>query len=90
MPVARVVGYEVEQHPDVAPAGLGNEGIQVPLRAEVGMDRPVVGNVVAPIRVGRRHRRVQPDPVDSEPRKIVQPFDDPLQVADPVAVGVHE
>ena len=59
-------------------------------RAEVGVDGAVVGDVVAPVGVGRGHDRVEPDAVDAEPLEVVERVDDPAQVADAVAVGVRE
>jgi hypothetical protein len=50
----------------------------------------VVGDVVAPVRIRRRERRVEPDAVDAEPLEIVEPIDNAAQVADPVAVRVGE
>ena len=88
--VARVVRDQVEQHRHVALAARRDERVEVRERAEVGMDVAVVRDVVAPVVVRRRHRRVEPDPVDPEPLEVVEPVDDPAQVADPVAVGVRE
>ena len=88
--VAGVVGDEVEQHAHAAPARLGDQRVEVLERAEVGVHGREVGDVVAPVVVGRRHRRVEPDAVDPEPLEVVEPVDDPAQVADPVAVRVRE
>jgi hypothetical protein len=90
MAVARVVGDEVEQYADAAPARLGDERVEVLERAERGVHVAVVRDVVAPVVVGRGHRRVQPDAVDPEPLEMVQMGDHAPQVADPVAVGVGE
>jgi hypothetical protein len=54
------------------------------------MDAQVVAHVVAPVHEGRRERGVHPDRIDTEPLQVVQPRDDPPQIADPVAVGVAE
>ena len=83
-----MVRHEVEQHPDVALAGLGDELVEVGERPEDGLDVLVVGDVVAPVGIGRHRGGVQPQPVDAEPGQVVEVLDDPPQVADAVAVGV--
>ena len=88
--VARVVGDEVEQDADPALAGRGDQRVEVLERAEVRVHGRVIADVVAPVVVRRRHRRIQPDPVDPEPLQVVEPVGDAPQVADPVAVGVRE
>ena len=54
-----------------------------------GSTSTVVGDVVAPVVVGRHADRVEPDAVDAEPLEMVEPLDDAAQIADPVAVRVH-
>src|SRR3954454_17129215 len=44
-------------------------------------DAALVGAVEAPVGVGRRERRFQPDAVDAEPCEVVEVVDDALQVA---------
>ena len=89
MAVAGVVGDEVEQHADAAPSGLLDQLVEVVERAQLGMDAAVVGDVVAPVVVGRRHRRVEPDAIDAEPLEMVEALDYAPQVADPVAIGIR-
>ena len=48
-------------------AGLGDQPVEVVERAEVGVDGAVVGDVVAPVGVGRDGDRAQPDAVDAQP-----------------------
>ena len=88
--IARVVGDEVQQHADPAPARLSDQLVEVLERAEVRVDGLVVADVVAPVVVGRREGRVEPDAVDPEPLEVVQARRDAAHVADPVAVGVGE
>ena len=88
--VARVVGHQVEQHADPAPARLRDQRVEVLERAELGVHGAVVGDVVAPVVVRRGHRRVEPDAVDPEPLEVVESRDDAAQIADSVAVGVGE
>jgi hypothetical protein len=50
--VARVVGHQVHEDPDAAPAGFGHEAIDVVEGAQVGLDGAEVGDVVAPVGIG--------------------------------------
>ena len=90
MPVGRVIRDEIEKHADPPPFGLCNETVDVGKRPQIRMDSEVVRDVVAPVDVRRGVNRVEPDPVDPEPLEVVEPGDDPGEVADPVAVGVGE
>ena len=54
------------------------------------MDPGVVGDVVAPVDVGRRVHRVEPDRVDAEPLEVLEAAGYPGEVADPVVVRVRE
>ena len=85
-----MIGDEVEQDPDPAGVGLHDQLVEVGERAEIGMNVAVVRHVVPPVSVRRRHRRVQPDPVDAEPLEVVEPRRQAGQVADAVAVRVRE
>ena len=88
--LAGVVGNQIHQHPESSGPGFGNEPIEVVLSSQLGVDRQVVGHVVAPVRVGRDCDRTQPDPIDAQPSEIVEMVDDPGQIAHTVAVGVGE
>ena len=89
MLVARVVRDEIEHHADAALRRLAHELLGVGQRAERGIDRAVVGDVVAPVLVGRQHDRIEPDALDAEPLQMVEAGGDPAQVADAVGVRVH-
>ena len=52
------------------------------------VDAHVIGNVVAPVVVRRRHGGGQPDGVDAEPGEVVKLVDHPGKVAVAVTVGV--
>jgi hypothetical protein len=54
------------------------------------MNVEVVRNVVTPVAVRRRKRRVEPDPVDAEPAQIVQTPAQAGEIADAVAVRVRK
>jgi hypothetical protein len=68
----------------------GDERVEVGKRAVDGIDRVVVGDVVAEVGVRRRVDRRQPDGVGAEVLDVVEPRGDPAQVADAVAVRVLE
>ena len=72
MPVARVVGDEVEQHAQVPTPRLDDQIFEVPHRPELGMHAVVVGDVVAPVAIRRREGRIQPHRVDAEPLEVVE------------------
>jgi len=90
MPVARVVGNEVEEDPDAARTRLAHELVERAEIAEVRVDVPVVRHVVAPVEVRGGVDGQQPDAVDPEPSQVIQMLDDPAEVADPVTVRVRE
>src|SRR5206468_3324998 len=50
----------------------------------------VVGDVVAVVAVRSGLEGHQPQSGDSEASQVVEPADEPLEVADAIAVGVHE
>jgi len=90
MPVAAVIGHDVEHDLDVALARLGDQPVD---RTQVAKDRlhgAVVGDVVADIGIRRNGDRVQPDGIDAQPLQVVEAIDDALQVTDAIAVGVLE
>ena len=90
--VAGVVHDQVEDDPDAAPMCLGDEVVEILLRAEQRVDALVVADVVAKVETWRRIDRRQPDRVDAEPGRaqVVEMLDDPPEVAHAVAIGVGE
>ena len=57
------------------------------MRAEVGIDAAVVGDVVAVVLAGARIERQQPERVDAEVLQIVELLGQAGEVADAVAVA---
>ncbi len=51
----------------------GDQLVEVGEGSEVGLHRAVVGDVVAPVGVGRDGDRAQPDRVDAQPLQVVEP-----------------
>ena len=85
-----VVDDQLGDHLEIAAVGLGQQPLEVGQRAVVGVDRGVVGDVVAAVAHRRRIERQQPQRGDPEILEVVEPVDQPGQVADAVAVAVAE
>ena len=88
--VGRVVDDQVHDQLDPAVVQLLDELVDVVERAEERVDVLVVRDVVAVVVLRRRVHRGQPHHVDAEHRQVVEVPEDPLDVADPVAVRVGE
>jgi hypothetical protein len=85
-----VVGDEIEKDSYASLSRLLDEFIYVLDGSKLGMDGYVVGDVVAPIFVRRLRDRVQPDPIDTKPREMVEPLDYPFDIAYPIVIGIAE
>jgi hypothetical protein len=85
-----VVRDPVEEDTHPAPVRLLDEPVDVLERAEHGIHRAVVGDVVPVVRHRRGVDRGQPEGVDSEPLQVLEPRDDPAQVTDAVAGRIGE
>ena len=88
--VGRVVGDPVEDQLDAEGMGIGQEVVEVVERPEEGIDGTEVADVVAEVGHRRPVDRGEPQGVDAEPRQVVEPVADALEVAHAVAVGVGE
>ena len=88
--VARVVRHPVEDDPDVASVGFGDEEVELVEVTEDRIDVAVVRDVVSVIGHRRGEHRRQPDRIDPEPLEVVEVRHDPTEVADPVAGRVAE
>ena len=62
--------------------------IEIRHGAKQRIDAGVIGNVVTEIRHRRRENRRQPNRIDAERFQIRQARNDPVDIADAVAVGV--
>src|SRR3954466_1464001 len=67
---------------------LANKLIEIGQGAEDWIDARVVGNIVAEISHRRGIDRRQPDRVHAEPIEIIEPRDNPAQIANAVPAGV--
>jgi hypothetical protein len=88
--VGGVVGDDVEDDADAEGVCLGDHLLRLGERAEGGVDGPVVGDVVAPVRHGRGVPGVDPDGVDAQLRQVREAGAQARDVPDAVAVAVGE
>ena len=88
MLIGGVVDDQIDEDADASVVGLVDQLDEVAERAQVGMDRVEVGDVVAVVPIRARMDGVQPDAGDTEPGQVVEPVDEARQVADPVPVGI--
>ena len=86
----RVVHHEVRDHADAALMGLLDQVADVVDATVVGVDREVVGDVVAAVAQRRLVERQQPEAVDPQPLQVVELLRQPAEVARAVAVAVEE
>jgi hypothetical protein len=90
MLVRAVVRHEVDDDLQPELVRLLDEPVHVREGAEQWIDVGVVGDVVAEIGHRRAKEGRDPHRVDAEPGQVVQPLQNAREIADPVAVRVHE
>ena len=88
--VRAVVHHEVEEHPHAAFVRLLQQFPEHLEVAEVRMDVPVIGDVVAVVGIRGRVDRREPDRVCAKALDIVELLQNAPQVPNPVAVSVTE
>jgi hypothetical protein len=88
--IRAVVGHEIEDQADAALVQRRHQAVEIVTRAEQRVDADVVRDVVAEVGHRRGIDRADPDRIDAEPGQIVDPLDDSLEIAHPVAVAVLE
>ena len=81
---------EVQEHPDPLFVRAGEQADQVLIRSVARGDAAVVAHVVAGVFERRVEAGIDPQGVAAEVPDIIQLLDDPVQVADPVAVGIEK
>jgi hypothetical protein len=89
MLVGGVVDHQVNDHLDSAVAGGAHELDEVPEVPQARVDPEEVADVVAVVPSWRGIERHQPQAGDAQARQVVDLPDQPLEVTDPVAVGVE-
>jgi hypothetical protein len=85
-----VVGHEVDGDPDAVRVGVRDQVVHGVEVAPCRVDAAVVGDVVAVVDHRGGVDGAEPQRVDAEQLQVAQAATDPLQVAEPVAVGVGE
>jgi hypothetical protein len=88
VPVAGVVRDDVEDDLDIPLTRFANQLVKRVEVAERGLDAAVVRHVVAHVCIRRDGDRRQPDGVDPQPVQVIEPANDPAEVADAVASRV--
>ena len=88
MLVRGVVQHHFDDDADSALVRGVQETLEIVQGAVAGMDRGVVGDVVAVVAQRRREKGHQPDGVDAQILQIIQLLREAAEVADAVAVAV--
>ncbi len=88
--VGGVVHHQVGDHPDAPLVCLVDQRHEVADVPVIGQHGHVVGDVVAAVAQRRGVDRQQPDAVDAQPLQVVEPVDQPAQVAVAVVGGILE
>jgi hypothetical protein len=73
MLVGTVIGDKIQDDFEVAPMCLADQSIEIRERAEQRVDRGIVLHIVAEVLHRRRVKRRDPNGVDAEPTKVIQP-----------------
>ncbi len=90
MLIGGVIDDELGDDAQAAPLGFGDEAAEILHRAEIGIDRSVVGDVVTVVAARRGIERQQPDRGDAELLQIVQLLGQSREVADAVVVASRQ
>ena len=85
-----VTGNEIQQHVHVPPVGFIEEAAEILIGTVTGRDGVEVCHVIARITEGRLEAGVDPQRIAAKIADVIQLFDDALEVADAVGVGVVE
>jgi hypothetical protein len=84
-----MINHEVDEDAHAALLGAVGKFDKIAEGAVTRIDAVVIGDVIAVVATGRGLERHQPDRRDAEAVQIVQPAHQPLEIADPVAIGIH-
>ena len=83
-----MVDDEFGDDPQASPFRLDDEAPEILHRPEIGIDRAVVGDVIAVVAAGRWIERQQPQRRDAQILQIAELFGQPGEIADAVIVAV--
>ncbi len=89
MLIRGVVDDEIDDDADAALFAAIGKFDEVAERAVARIDAVIVGNIIAVVAHWRGLERHQPDRGDAKPLQIIQPPQQPLEIADAVAIGIH-
>ena len=85
-----MVHHHVHDHADVMGLGRCQQMVEIRHRAEHGIDRFIIGNVIAEILLRGGVNRRQPNGIDLQTLQIVETLNDSVDVTDSIAVCVLE
>ncbi|CCJ86454.1 hypothetical protein BN133_2831 [Cronobacter dublinensis 582] len=88
--VGRVLRHQLDNHPDLALARLGNQPLHILQRADARVGFGMVFHVIAVIASRREIKRGQPDGGRAKRFDIVELFDNAAQVSPAVGVAVKK
>ena len=88
--IGRVIQHEIRDHPQAVAMGGLEEAVEVRHGPVVGMDRLVVGDVVAVVAQRRLEEGQEPEAVDAELLQVGELTRQPREVADAVVIAVPE
>src|SRR5262245_4028174 len=88
MSVRRMVGHKVENDPHAAGMRRRDQPVEIGKRAENRIDGTVIGHVIAEIGHRREEDRRDPDCIDAESRKMIEPRGDAIEIPDAIAIAV--
>src|SRR5690606_26214515 len=86
--VGGVIDDEFGDDPDAAPVRLRHEAAEIAHRAVGGIDRTVVGYVVAIVPQRRGIEGQEPDGVYPQALDIVEPLQKAVEVPDAITIGI--
>ena len=88
--IGSVIDDEIDDDLHPAPVRLVHELDEIPIRAVARVDAVVVGNIVAVVAIGRGIKGREPDRFHADRVEIIEPAHESFEIADTVAVRVHE
>ena len=90
MLIRRVIDDQIHHHMHAALLGAVREFHEIAERTETRVHGIIVGDVVPVVPARRDLKRHQPNGRDPEPLQVVEAAHQPGEIADAVAIGIHE
>ena len=88
--IGGMVHHQIHDDADASFMGCRQHLVEVLHCAEFFHDRLIVTDIIAVVVIGRLIHRREPDHINPQIFQIVQPADNPLQIANPIPVAVHK